>query len=671
MKLAKWLQDKGFLDVLHIDVETFSMRPLKGDDAVGVFKYVECAQFHIQLISIRWNDEPVETFDLTAGEDLDDETFSALTDPTVLKVAHNASFELTTISEHYELELFPEQWYCTLVGAAWLGLPMGLGDVTKVLRLGQQKDNRGERLINYFSQPVKNPVKKDNYRKINLPTDAPDMWQEYKEYNAQDVYAECDVFEYLMQMPQQPAIEHDYWCQDQRINSRGFRVDLKYIDNALRMNDEAVTKARNEIKMITGVDNPNSLKQIKAWLLEETGREFPSLGKDIVEDLIAEGKLPAKVVRYLRLRQISSKTSVAKYRRARLFSCRDRRNRGTIQYYGAVRTGRFAGRGVQPHNLTRTLDPGALKESFGIDDIGKLRRLIRNGTAPQVVEDIPKLISVMIRPAIVSGKGKSLVPNDFSAIEARVIAWLAGEEWRLELFKAGGDIYKASYSKMFGVPIEKVTDDNRQTGKVAELALGFQGSVGALAATDREGKIPEKERPEIVFSWRQANAYIVRLWYRVQDAARSCIERRMPVTLKLPYTSLTFKFVKGYLLIYLPSGRFLSYYGARSERGKLSYYGAAGERGGWVKTDTYGGSLVENIVQAIARDILTDAMFRVEKAGIDIVLHVHDEVVAEVEDDYAEGTLEEMKHIMSIMPVWAKGLPMKSSGFVSKFYKKD
>lgn len=671
MKIAKWLIDKGFVDVLHIDVETFSTRPLKGDDAVGAYKYVECPQFHIQLLSIRWNDEPVETYDLTAGEDIDDETYDALTDPRVLKVAHNAPFELVTLAEHYEMKLDPAQWYCTMVGAAWLGLPMGLGDVTKVLRLGEQKDSRGDRLITYFSQPVKNPVKKDGYRKVNLPTDAPDMWQEYKEYNAQDVYAESDLFDYLMTMPQQPAVEHAYWCQDQRINQRGFAVDLRYIDNALRMNAAAVAKARNEIKLITGVDNPNSLQQVKAWLLEETGIEFKSLGKDIVEDLLAGEELPPKVLRYLRLRQISSKTSVTKYRRARLYSCRDRRNHGTIQYYGANRTGRYAGRGVQPHNMTKTLEPDDLQAAFGIDDIAQLRELIRNGTAPDVVEDIPKLISVMVRPAVVAPKGKSLIPNDFNAIEARVIAWLAGEEWRLEHFKKGGDIYVASYAKMFGVPIDKVTPENRQTGKVAELALGYQGSEGAIALMDKKGKIPPAERLPVVYAWRDANAKIAKLWKQVQGAAKACIEGRRTVVLRLPYTQLTFKYHKGYLLIYLPSGRFLSYYGAGVDRGKLYYYGAAGERGGWVKTPTYGGSLVENIVQAIARDILADAMLRLEAADIDIVLHVHDEAVAEAWDDEAPEVLKEMGKIMAVMPLWAKGLPMRSSGFISKFYKKD
>lgn len=671
MMLAQWLKDKGFIDVLHIDVETFSTRPLKGDDAVGAYKYVECSQFHIQLLSLRWNEDPVETYDLTAGEDIDDETYYALTDPTVLKVAHNAPFELVALAEHYEMKLDPAQWYCTMVGAAWLGLPMGLGDVTKVLRLGEQKDARGDRLITYFSQPVKTPVKKDGYRKVNLPTDAPEMWQEYKEYNAQDVYAECALFDYLMRMPQQPAAEHAYWCQDQRINGRGFLVDLVYIDRALEMNKTAVEKARREIKLITGVDNPNSLPQVKAWLLEETGIEFKSLGKDIVEDLLAREELPPKVLRYLRLRQVSSKSSVTKYRRARLYSCRDRRNHGTIQYYGASRTGRYAGRGVQPHNMTKTMEPKDLKEAFGIEDMAELRALIRSGKAPEVVEDIPRLISVMIRPAVVAPKGKSLIPNDFNAIEARVIAWLAGEEWRLEHFKAGGDIYVASYAKMFKVPIDKVTPDNRQTGKVAELALGYQGSEGAIALMDKKGKIPPAERLPVVYAWRDANARIAKLWKLVQGAAKQCIEGRRTVVLRLPYTSLTFRYVKGYLHIYLPSGRFLSYFGAGVDRGKIFYYGAAGERGGWVKTATYGGSLVENTVQAIARDILADAMYRLEAKGVDIVLHVHDEAVAEAWDDEAPEVLKLMGEVMAVMPHWAKGLPMRSSGFITKFYKKD
>lgn len=661
----------GYKSVIFIDVETFGTRALKGDDAVGVYKYVECPQFHIQLFSVRWNSYPVDTYDLTAGEDIDNETFDALTDPRVLKVAHNAAFEIITISTHYGIELDPAQWYCTMIGAARLGLPFALGDVAKVLRLGNQKDSRGDRLISYFASPVKKPSKKDNFRTVNLPTDAPAEWQEYKEYNAKDVYAECDLFEYLMHMPQQPDFEDLYWCQDQRINARGFAVDLFYIDQAIKMNDKAVAAGLLEIKKITGVANPNSLHQIKAWLFRETDIVFKSLNKEIVDNLIDSADLPLKVLRYFELRQITGKTSNSKYRRARLYSCRDRRNHGTIQYYGANRTGRYAGRGVQPHNLAKTLEAEALKADFGFSEIAVLRAMIRDGSAPRLVVNIPKLVSVMIRPAVIASPGCSLVINDYNAIEARVLAWLAGEQWRLDHFIEGGDIYKASYSKMFRVKLEKVTNDNRQTGKVAELALGYQGSEGALAMMDKKGKIPPAERMPIVNAWRDANPYIVKLWRRVQGAAKACIEDKRTVLVTLPYTQLEFRYCKGYLHIYLPSGRFLSYYGASIERGKIYYWGAAGEGGGWVKTPTYGGSIVENLCQAIARDILADALPRLEAKGVDLVLHVHDEAVAESPDAEAEQTLKLMTQVMAIMPHWAKGLPMKSSGFVSKFYKKD
>lgn len=671
MILAPWLKALGFTRVLHIDVETFSTRPFGDKDSVGTFKYVECPQFHIQLLSLRLNDAPVKTYDLTAGEDITDAEYEMLFDPTVLKVAHNAAFEIVTLNMHYEIKLDPAQWYCTLVGAAWLGLPFGLDDVLQVLGLGEQKDPRGKRLISYFASPVKTPTKKDGYRKVNKPTDAPEMWQEYKEYNRQDVYAESDLFDYLMKMPQQPAIEHVYWQQDQRINAFGFMVDLPYIDVALRMFDRAVTQAWQDIKLITGVANPNSLPQVKAWLKKETGKDFPKLDKDVVEKHLAAGDLPPKVLKYLRLRQISGKTGVSKYKKLRSYSTRDRRNHGTIQYYGANRTGRYAGRGPQPHNMTKTLEPEDLKKEFGIESMAELRQLIRTGKAPEIINDVPKLISVMVRPAVIAPKGKSLIPNDFSAIEARVLAWLAGEEWRLKEFKRGGDIYVASYSMMFGVPADKVTRDERQIGKVAELALGFQGSEGAMATMDKKGKIPVAERLPIVYSWRDANVMIAKLWKKVERSAKECVEEKRTVVLRLPYTTLTFKYHQGYLHIYLPSGRFLSYYGARVERGKLVYYGAAGERGGWVKTPTYGGSLVENIVQAIARDILADAMYRLEAEDVDIVLHVHDEIVAEAWDDEAEEVLEVMDEVMSIMPVWAKGLPMQSKGFITKFYQKD
>lgn len=668
IKLANWLRARGFRDVMHVDVETFSTRDIK---EVGAYKYVQCPQFHIQLLSLQWNDEPVKTYDLTAGEDLNDDEYDALFDPTVLKVAHNAAFELLAIPEHYEIKLDPSQWYCTMVGGAWLGLPFGLDDVTKVLGLGEQKDARGKKLINYFAMPVKRPTAKDGYRTVNKPTDAPEMWQEYKEYNAQDVYAEAALFDYLMGMPQQPEIEYEYWLQDQRINSRGYMVDLPYIDNALRMFDKAVKEAKDSILRITGVENPNSLTQVKAWLKDETGKTFDKLDKDAVEKMLAEATLPPKVLKYLRLRQISGKTGVTKYKKMRAYATRDRRNHGTIQYYGANRTGRYAGRGSQPHNMTKTLEPQDLKELFNEADIAVLRQYIRDGVADMKVDDVCKLISVMVRAAVVSPKGKSLIPNDFSAIEARVLAWLAGEEWRLDEFKAGNDIYIASYSRMFNVPVDKVGRDDRQIGKVAELALGYQGSEGAMATMDKKNKIPAADRIPIVKAWREASPRIAKLWRQVENSAKAAVEQKKPVTLRLPYTSLTFKYHKGYLLIYLPSGRFLSYYGARVERGKLVYYGQAGERGGWVKTPTYGGSLVENIVQAIARDILADSMYRMEAEDIDIVLHVHDEVVAEAWDDEAQEVIKVMDNIMRRMPHWAKGLPMGSSGFISKFYKKD
>ena len=661
------------LDILHIDVETFSTRPLKGDDAVGVHKYVECPQFHIQLLALRWNDDPVEVYDLTAGEAPDMDWFlDVLACWDVLKVAHNAAFELATLAEHFEIKLHPEQWYCTMVGAARLGLPFGLGEIAEVLNLSQKKDKAGDRLIAYFASPVKRPTKKDNYRTVNLPTDAPEMWAQYIEYNRQDVYAESELFEYLRAMPQQPEIEDEYWYQDQRINARGFAVDLNYIDRAMEANAESVEASKSRIVEITGISNPNSLQQVKSWLYAETGRKFDKLDKDVVQDLLDRGDLPEHVLEYLELRQLSSKTSTTKFRRARLWSTRDRRNHGTIQYYGANRTGRYAGRGIQPHNMPRTMEPEDLQKNFGFSDIAELRAMIAAGTVAEHVRNVPKLISVMIRPLVIAPPGKSIVSNDYSAIEARVLAWVAGEDWRLDMFDQGDDIYKVSYSKMFGVPIEDVTKEKRQIGKVAELALGYQGAVGAIAMMDKKGGIPEDDRLIVVKAWRKANNRISKLWRTVEDAATTCIEERRPVKVRLPYTSLEFHMCKGYLHIYLPSGRFLSYFGARLRQGKIYYYGASGERGGnWELTPTYGGSLVENIVQAIARDILADGMLRLEKESIDIVMHVHDEVVAEAWDDEADEVLQLMKKVMGVMPLWANGLPMKSAGYVSKFYMKD
>lgn len=664
------------MDKLHIDVETFSSLDVT---EVGAYKYVEDPLFTILLVAVQWNDGPVEVFDLASGEDIDDETLDALTDPRVLKIAHNANFEMVTLGRHYGLRLDPAQWYCTMIGAAQLGLPMSLAGVATVLRLDQQKSLRGKQLIRYFCGPVKKPTKKDGYREINRPKDAPDMWAEFKEYNAQDVRTEAAIYDYLLKFPEQPDFERDYWHHDQQINRRGVKVDQRFVRAAIRANAKAVTEARDEIQDITGVDNPNSLPQLRKWVASRTGQDWTAIrmDKQTVADNLDGGLLDDDVARVYQLRQVASKTSVTKYARMLLYACDDSRMRGTIQYYGAYRTGRYAGRGPQPHNLKRSPDPDKV-------DLDKVRNAILEGRLHQLYDDVPEWVSKMVRTAIVPRKGCSLIPCDFSAIEARVTAWLANERWRLEAFEdPATDIYKLSYSKMFGVSLEDVGDKERRMGKVAELALGFGGAFGAMVTMGalRNG-IPEDLIDDIVKGWRAASPNIAKLWKKVEGAAKYAIREKRTHVLHLPHCKLTFKYDRGYLYIVLPSGRFLSYYGAgvltkdevfggkRNRVGSLFYYGM-NDKNQWERIPTYGGSLVENIVQAIARDLLAEAMLRLEDAGVYIVMHVHDEAVAEDYDDQAADTLKLMQKLMAVNPKWAKGLPLRAVGFVTKYYRKD
>lgn len=661
---------------LHIDVETFSGT---GVSDVGVYRYVEDPLFDILLLAAQADSGPVRVFDLASGERLPGWLIDALTDPRVLKIAHNANFEMVTLEAYTGTRMDPAQWYCTMVGAAQLGLPMSLGGVATVLGLPEQKNLRGKALIRYFCGPVKRPTKKDGFREINRPGDNPEAWAEFKAYNAQDVRTEAAIYEYLTAHPQQPDSEILYWRHDQQVNRRGVGVDTAFIRAAMRANTSAVEAARGKIRRITGVDNANSLPQLRKWVSGRTGQDWTvvRMDKQTVADNLAGGMLDDDVAEVYRLRQIASKSSVTKYARMLAYACDDSRMRGTIQYYGAGRTGRYAGRGPQPHNLKRSPDPKQY-------DLDAIRQAVRGEYLPELVEDVPEWISKMIRTAIVPRKGCSLIPCDFSAIEARVTAWLANERWRLDAFAdPDTDIYKLSYSKMFGVPLTDVGDKERQMGKVAELALGFGGAFGAMVTMGalRNG-IPEDVIDDIVSGWRAASPRIAKLWRQVEGAARYAIRERRTHVLQLAACRLTFKYDRGYLFIVLPSGRFLSYYGAGvlakdaviggklNRAGSLYYYGM-NEANQWVRQSTYGGSLVENIVQAIARDLLAESMIRLERRGVYIVLHVHDEVVAEDYDDQAAETLEIMQDEMAINPRWAKGLPLRAVGFVTKYYRKD
>lgn len=649
---------------LHIDIETYCDLDVKN---VGVYRYAEDPSFEIILFAYAWENEESVVIDCTGdaypGESIPADVWQALTDPDVLKMAHNATFEYECIRHYYGLALSLSQWFCTMVGAAYLGLPLSLDQVAKVLGLSQQKDARGKALITYFCKPCK-PTKANGGRLRNLPGHAPDKWATFREYNGQDVRTEQEIYRYLCRFPGLPEREREYWVLDQTINGTGIMIDREFIEAAITANADFTQGVRAEIVRLTGVENPNSLPQLKRWIENEIGEPIKSLNKDDLSDALNSELLPPHVRRLLELRQLSSKTSVSKYDAMLSYACCDDRVRGLLQFYGANRTGRWAGRGVQVQNLKRTLKKGA----------ETAREAVRKGIADLLYDDVAEVLSRLIRSALVAPPGRLLAVSDFSAIEARVIAWLAGEEWVLGVFRTHGKIYEATAANMFGIPIEMVTKENglRDKGKVSTLALGYQGGVGALVKMGalRAG-LEESELPALVTAWRSANPHIVKLWRAIEGAAKHVVQNKTTYLLRRPYCSIRFTYDRGYLFIELPSGRRLAYYGASVEKGRLSYWGADQTKKVWTKTDTYGGSLTENITQAVARDCLAAAMLAMYREGLEILMHIHDEVVVESDENEAAASLDKMNAIMKIPPVWAEGLPLKGDGYISSYYKKD
>ena len=646
---------------LHIDIETFCNVSVAD---VGAYRYAQDESFKIILFAYAWDDgEPVvvDTYDDDyPGESIPADVWKALTDPDVLKIAHNANFEITCISTYYGIDLDASNWYCTQVGAAYLGLPLSLDKVGQVLALEQTKDAKGSALIKFFSMPCK-PTKKNGGRTINRPEDDPEKWEAFKEYNAQDVRTEGEILKYLRKLPELPETERAYWVLDQEINARGVAVDLEFIRAAIALNVKALAEVRNEISDITGVDNPNSLAQLKAWLSSK-GVTVASLNKDYLADVDPD-LLPAAVARVLELRAAGSKTSTSKYDKMLDYVCKDGRVRGLIQFYGANRTGRFAGRGIQIQNLKRTIK-GNLEVA---------KEAVIKGLAELLYDDVTDLISKLVRTALVAAPGKTLVVSDFAAIEARVLAWLAGEDWVLDVFRTHGKIYEATAAQMFSVPIEMVTkgSDLRAKGKVAALALGYQGGSGALISMGalREG-LTEDELPAMVRRWRVANPNIVKFWRELEDVARYVIKNKTVRVLRKKYTSIKFSYERGYMFITLPSGRRLAYFGAHLEGQKIKYFGLDQVKKIWVKMDAYGGLLTENITQAVARDCLVESLYRL-KDVLPLIMHIHDEIVGEIEDALAPETLETVNEIMAVSPEWAKELPLEGDGYISKYYRKD
>lgn len=646
---------------LGIDIETYSSTDLP---KCGVYKYVQSPDFTITLFAYAFDDEPVRCIDLANGEEIPDEVIDALTDSQVLKTAHNANFEITCISEYLFTDLDVSQWECTMIKSATLGLPFGLDIVGKVLGLTEQKDAEGKALIKYFAMPCK-PTKVNGGRIRNLPSHDPVKWAKFIQYCIKDVIVEREIRTRISIWNTTP-IERELWFLDQRINARGVTIDRSFVNNAIAMNDNYRDRLTEEAIDLTKLRNPNSVAQLRTWLWEALGgEEIKTLRKSDIPLILAT--TDDKIVRrVLEIRQEMSKTSVKKYNTMRITQCSDQRVRGLLQFYGANRTGRWAGRLVQVQNLPKNslVDLDLARKLVADNDLEFLELAFGN---------VPDTLSQLIRTAFIPKPKHRFLVADFSAIEARVIAWLAGEKWRIDVFNGHGKIYEASAAAMFGVPIEAVTktSDYRAKGKIAELALGYQGSVNALIVMGalKMGLI-ETELPDIVKLWRKANRKIVSLWYTVGDAAIRAVDTGSRVKLQF---GIEIWVERGIMFIKLPSGRNLAYIRPRLKEGAFGpavvYEGMDQTTKRWGRQDTYGGKLVENIVQAIARDCLRDALLRTEKAGYPCVMHVHDEILAEM--PIGEGSIEDLCKIMGQPVSWAPTLPLAADGFETMYYRKD
>lgn len=651
---------------LAIDIETYSSVDLIKS---GVYKYVKSPDFSILLFAYAFDNEPVQVVDLVQNEELPDEVINALTDKDVLKTAYNAQFERVCLDRFIYLgvdKLPVEQWECTMVKASMLGMPLGLAKVAEVLNLENQKMKSGKLLINYFSKPCK-PTKTNGGRTRNLPEHNLEKWATFKEYCKRDVEVERDIINKINFFEISES-EKEMWYLDQKINDTGIKLNSDLVNNAIDFNNTYSDRLINEMKEITGVKNPSSVAQLKQWIESVTGVEVKSLAKDNVSSLLEEFK-NEDVKRVLELRQKASKTSIKKYEAMQRCAYRGDRAKGLLQFYGANRTGRWAGRLVQVQNLSKNKIP----------DIDVARDIVIDGDLEMlemIYGNVSDILSQLVRTAFIASNKSRFIVADFSAIEARVIAWLAGEQWRLDVFATHGKIYEASASQMFKVPIQEITKGSalRQKGKVAELALGYQGGPGALKAMGAlDMGIEEEELQEIVNAWRNANRKIVQLWKDVNSAAVKAVEEKKPVAIQ---KGVVFYYRKGFLFIRLPSGRDLAYMRAHIERDskfnskRIVYEGMDQTSKQWKRITTYGGKLVENIVQAIARDCLKETMLKLDKAGYKIVMHVHDEVILDTPYN-DKGSLEEVLSIMSEPVEWANGLLLKGDGYETEYYLKD
>ena len=651
---------------LSIDLETYSEIDIA---KCGSFRYIDDESFEILLLGYAFDDEPVTVIDLTADEEVPADFLAALYDPEVTKTAWNCAFERFGLWKHFGRYCPPEQWSDTMILSAVCGLPLGLGEAGKALRLeaDEAKDREGKALIRYFCSPCR-PTKVNGGRTRNLPQHDTDKWALFIEYNRQDVVAERTIRKRLLRW-EPDALEHRFWCLDARINERGMRVDRELVHNAIAMDERYKAELTKQAVAISGLENPNSVAQIKQWLLEQEGIEVPSLNKKVVAEVVSQLN-GERAKQFMALRARLAKSSTKKYEAMERSACADAHIKGCFQFYGANRTGRFAGRLVQLQNLPQN----------HMEDLAVARSLVRDNdyeTVRLLYDSVSDTLSELIRTALIPEPGHRFIVADFSAIEARVIAWIAGEQWRLDVFRNGGDIYCASASQMFHVPVVKHGENGhlRQKGKIAELALGYGGGANALKAfgADKMG-MTEEEMVNTVDLWREASPRVCALWRALERAAIRCVVHKTPQVSAIG--GIRFEMECGILWMTLPSGRRIAYYGAEygpsrfhRDRRALSYMGVDQKTKRWGRVETWGGKLAENVTQATARDCLRDTMLALAEAGYDIRAHVHDEVI--ISEPREGRTVEDVSAIMGRELPWAPGLPLRGDGYACDFYMKD
>lgn len=663
---------------LHIDIETYSSEDIKNS---GSYRYIDSPDFEILMLAYAYEDNPVQVIDMAAGEEIPQHIIDALSDDTTILCAHNATFERTALAQYgYETDI--SKWECTMVKAAYCGFPLSLGQAAKAMGLEVEKDTAGTALIRYFSCPVK-ATKVNGGRTRNFWHHDTEKWEAFKNYCMGDVVVERQIDVSLMSY-KIPPTERKMYILDQQINDRGIKIDLDFVKKAQAVDLEQSKITIKRMKSLTGLGNPNSQKQLTKWLSAALGRQVTTLAKETLPTLMDEaddavGEDPEIIKEVIELRERASKTSIKKYQAMESVIGFDGRGRGFFQFYGANRTGRWAGRLVQLQNLPRIY--------MDAEELDTARRTISTGTFPAISEKygdrVSDTLSQLIRTSFVAEEGHTFAVADFSAIEARVIAWLASEQWRIDVFKGHGKIYEASAAMMFGVPIEEVTKESglRAKGKVAELALGYQGGVGAMKTMGAEKMgLSEDEMQDIVNKWRAKSPRIKKLWSIVENAAIAATESQGRTVVLKNYKDLRFHHDGRCLTIELPSGRKLFYQGAhlhtnRFDRKAVRYMGMDQTTKKWGRVESYGGKFVENIVQAIARDILVVSMIRLDAKGCKCVLHVHDEAAFEIKgypnESEAGWALMEIEHVMGEPIEWAEGLPLNAEGYLSEFYKKD